>query len=36
LKDNRKAMNLLARLRRAVRRAMQRQREEVNAMPWRP
>jgi len=34
LKDNRKAMNLLARLRRAVRRAMQRQREEVDAMRW--
>ena len=36
LKGNRRAMNLLARLNRAVRRAMQRQREEVNAMPWRP
>ena len=36
LKGNRRAMNLLARLNRAVRRAMRRQREEVNAMPWRP
>ena len=36
LKDNRKAMNLLARLARAVRRAIRRQQEEADAMPWRP